>query len=99
VLLSLGDSHFGDVRRERLDQLTRRVWIRRLDLIDLDHDGDPYLLGGPWDDDNPNPILWVSDGGRSVRTPQTPASPTCTTTSWTETATTAATSSRPGSAC
>ena len=67
MLRNLGNGRFQDISTV-LDHLTLIVWIPRIDLVDIDGDGDVDLIGRPWDDRDPNPILWVNRGGRFVLT-------------------------------
>jgi len=62
---ALANNQDGTFRNEtlsRLESLDRQVWIRSLALRDLDHDGDQDLLAFPWDDQDPNPLLFLNDG-------------------------------------
>jgi hypothetical protein len=62
ALVNNQDGTFRNETSSRLEPLDRQVWIRSLELRDLDRDGDPDLLARPWDPDNPNPLLFLNDG-------------------------------------
>jgi len=63
ALVNNQDGTFRDETLSRLEPLDRQVWIPSLALRDLDRDGDPDLLAKPWDDQDPNPLLFLNDGG------------------------------------
>jgi hypothetical protein len=71
LLRNRGDGRFEDVSGSRMDPLTREVWIRTLDMYDLDRDGDLDLLARPWDygtdpgtgPTRSDPIVWINRGG------------------------------------
>jgi hypothetical protein len=62
ALVNNGDGTFRDESGSRLGPLGRQVWIPELELRDVDRDGDPDLLARPWDDADPNPLLFLNDG-------------------------------------
>lgn len=62
ALVNNQDGTFRDETLSRLESLDRQVWIRSLELRDLDRDGDLDLLARPWDDQNPDPVLFLNDG-------------------------------------
>jgi hypothetical protein len=62
VLVNNQDGTFRDETESRLESLGRHVGIPKLALRDLDRDGDLDLLAFPWDDRNPDPLLWLNDG-------------------------------------
>lgn len=62
ALVNNGDGTFRDETASRLGPLGRQVWIPSLELRDLDRDGDPDLLAKPWDDADPDPLLFLNDG-------------------------------------
>lgn len=62
ALVNNGDGTFRDETLSRLEAWERRVWIPRVVLRDLDSDGDADVLAFPWDDQDPEPIVYVNDG-------------------------------------
>jgi len=62
ALVNTGNGTFRDETSDRLDPLVRRTWIPWLELRDMDADGDQDLLARPWDDGDPDPILFANDG-------------------------------------
>jgi hypothetical protein len=69
ALVNNGDGTFRDETLSRLEGLDRPVWIPRVVLRDLDSDGDADVLALPWDDQDPEPIVFVNDGsGHFART-------------------------------
>jgi len=67
ALVNNKDGTFRDETATRLEALDRRVWIPSLELRDLDHDGDLDLLAFPWDDQDPDPLLFLNDGAGHFR--------------------------------
>lgn len=62
VLVNNQDGTFHNATTSRLESVGRQVWLPKLDLLDLDRDGDLDLLAFPWDADNPDPLLFLNDG-------------------------------------
>jgi hypothetical protein len=62
ALVNNQDGTFRNETLSRLESLDRQVWIRSLELRDLDRDGALDLLAFPWDDQNPDPLLFLNDG-------------------------------------
>jgi len=62
ALVNNQDGTFRDETSSRVAPLDRQVGIPKLELRDLDRDGDPDLLAKPWDADNPDPLLFLNDG-------------------------------------
>lgn len=70
ALINNGDGTFHHSPQTEEDLLIRNVMIHRLDLRDLDDDGDLDLIARPWDDQNPAPYLFINNrGGRFNRFP------------------------------
>lgn len=61
-LVNNQDGTFRNETVSRLEPLDRQVWIPSLALRDLDRDRDLDLLARPWDDQDPNPLLFLNDG-------------------------------------
>ena len=62
TLVNNQDGKFRNETASRLKPLERQVWIPDLELRDLDHDNDLDLLAKPWDDQDPDPLLFLNDG-------------------------------------
>ena len=64
VLINNQDGTFRDETGTRLSQSDNDdPWIRRLQLMDVDRDQDMDLIARPWDDQHPDPLLFLNDGG------------------------------------
>lgn len=62
ALINNRDGTFRDETTYRLESVDRQVWIRELELRDLDRDGGLDLLAFPWDPDSPDPLVFLNDG-------------------------------------
>jgi hypothetical protein len=63
VLINNQDGTFRDETGTRLPQSDNDdPYIYRLQLMDMDRDQDMDLIARPWDDQDPNPLLFLNDG-------------------------------------
>jgi len=62
ALINNQDGTFRDETESRLESFDRWVWIPKVELRDLDRDGDLDLVAWPFDDQNPDPMLFLNDG-------------------------------------
>lgn len=64
VLINNQDGTFRDETSLRLPQSNyeHSAYVYRLDLLDIDKDGDLDLIARPWDGLDPDPLLYSNDG-------------------------------------
>ncbi len=63
VCINRGDGTFQDQTAQRLPQSdNQRPWIFDLLGMDINHDGHLDLIARPWDDSNPDPLVYLNDG-------------------------------------